>query len=356
MAVRQMLLSLLLLGAAPLHAADHAAVLMYHHISTDTPASTSVTPAVFARHLAYLDRGGYTVWPLGRILNTLVSGAPLPDKTVAITFDDAYRSVLEQAAPMLKKYGWPYTIFVNTQAIEEHYRGYLGWDELGTLVKDGAEIGNHSFSHGHLVRRLDGESDPQWRTRIEADIQQAQQQLRDHLGVSPTLFSYPYGEFTAELQEMVKSLGYYGIGQQSGAIDSDFDRLAVPRFPLATQFADMARFAIAVNARPLPVKNISAAPTIVPAGQTAQQHYSFDLMPGNYRLKELACYSNDGRQLPITQQERDGTMHIAMSLPDWAAGRRKINCTAPSSKENGIYYWYAQQWLVKQADGGWYRE
>jgi biofilm PGA synthesis lipoprotein PgaB len=345
-----------LLLSPPLRAADHAAILLYHHVSDDTPASTSVSPETFRRHLDFLAAGGFTVLPLSRILETLASGAPLPDKAVAITFDDAYRSVLDTAAPLLKQRGWPFTVFVSTQAIEDGYRDYLSWGDLRKLIAAGAEIGNHSYSHAHLVRQLAGESPQQWRARVEQDIQLAQRQLKEHLGVTPSLFSYPYGEYTADLQDIVGALGYFGIAQQSGAVGTGFDKLAVPRFPMATHYADMTRFAVGVNARPLPVSNVSAGPRVQTAGETGQYRFAFDIAPGDYRLAALACYSSTGERLALTRQENAGSTRVSLALPNWTAGRKKINCTAPSSKEQGVFYWYSQLWLVKQADGKWYEE
>lgn len=344
------------LGASPLHAADHAVVLLYHHVSDTTPASTSVSPALFAKHLDHLARGGYTVWPLGRILEALASGGPIPDKTVAITFDDAYHSVLDGAAPLLERHGWPFTVFVSTQAVDAGYRGYLGWDELSKLAEEGAEIGNHGYGHAHLVRHLAGESASQWRARVEADIQRAQGELHRRLGITPTLFAYPYGEYSAELQDLVGALGYFGIAQQSGAVGRDLDKLAVPRFPMAGRYADMDRFAIRVAARPLPVSNVTVTPRILQEGETVRHRFAFDLLPGDYRAGELACYGNDGTRLTFSRQPNGEDTRIAVPLPAWTAGRRKINCTAPSSKARGVFYWYSQQWLVKRADGTWYEE
>ncbi len=352
-------LALLLFGlllAPRLQAADHAAILLYHHVSDDTPASTSVTPETFRRHLDFLDSGGFTVLPLGRILESLASGTPLPDKTVAITFDDAYRSVLDNAAPLLKQRGWPFTVFVTTQAIEDGYHDYLSWDDLRKLIAEGAEIGNHSYSHAHLVRQLEGESSQQWHRRVEEDIRLAQRQLKEHLGITATLFSYPFGEYTAELQKIVGALGFYGIAQQSGAVGPGFDRLAVPRFPMATHYADMERFSVGVNARPLPVSDVSAGPRVQTAGETAQYRFAFDVTPGDFRLAALACYTSAGERLALTRQNDPGHTRISLQLPEWGAGRRKINCTAPSAKERGVFFWYSQLWLVKQADGKWYEE
>jgi biofilm PGA synthesis lipoprotein PgaB len=353
-------LALLLFGlllAARAQAADHAAVLLYHHVSNDAPASTSVSPAVFRRHLDFLAAGGYTVLPLSRILETLTSGGSLPDKAVAITFDDAYRSVLDTAAPLLRKHGWPFTVFVSTRAVDEGYHDYLSWDDLRELVRAGAEIGNHSYDHAHLVRRLAGESRRQWRARIEADIRRAQRDLHAQLGVTPVMFSYPYGEYTADLQEIVGALSFFGIAQQSGAVGDGFDKLAVPRYPMATNYEDMQRFSVSVNSRPLPVSNVSAGPRIQVAGETGRHRLAFDLAPGDYRSAELACYDSGSRTRLTLNRARDaGAVRISMRLPDWEAGRRKINCTAPASREPGVFFWYSHLWLIKQSDGSWYQE
>ena len=357
MAFRLVLLLLGLVLASGAQAADHAAILLYHHISEEAPPSTSVSPAVFRRHLDFLAAGGYTVLPLSRILTTLAKGDSLPDKAVAITFDDAYRSVLTTAAPLLQKHGWPFTVFVSTQAIDEGFGDYLSWDDLRELIRAGAEIGNHSYSHAHLVRHLAGETDQQWHARVEADIRRAQQDLHERLGVKPILFSYPYGEYNDELQQIVASLGFFGIAQQSGAVGAGFDKLAVPRYPMSTHYEDMQRFAVSVDSRPLPVSEVAGGARILIAGETGRHRLAFDLGAGDYRAAGLACYdSGSGSRLELSRRNDKGAERVSMPLPNWGAGRRKINCTAPALHDSGVYYWYSHLWLVKQPDGKWYEE
>ncbi|MFW6341189.1 MAG: polysaccharide deacetylase family protein, partial [Wenzhouxiangella sp.] len=128
-----------------------AVVLVYHHVSESTPASTSVTPARFAAHLDYLDGEGFAVWPVERLLAAVIDRAEaVPERVVAITFDDAYASVYETAWPMLKERGWPFAVFVNTDAIDAGHAPYMDWDALRELHADGVTIGNHSASHAHL--------------------------------------------------------------------------------------------------------------------------------------------------------------------------------------------------------------
>jgi len=135
-----------------------AVILLYHHVAADTPRSTSVSAELFEAHLDYLAQNGYQVLPLSGIIAKLKTATPLPPRSVAITFDDAYRSVYTTAAPLLARRGWPYAIFVSTDYHDGKYGGYMTWAELRALETAGAEIGNHSRSHDHYLHRRPGET------------------------------------------------------------------------------------------------------------------------------------------------------------------------------------------------------
>ena len=79
------------LFVSPVVVADQNAVIsVYHHVSNSTPPSTSLSPAAFRAHLSFLAENNFTVLPLTQILTTLNDGEDLPERTVAITFDDGY--------------------------------------------------------------------------------------------------------------------------------------------------------------------------------------------------------------------------------------------------------------------------
>ena len=84
-------------------------ILQYHHVSETTPKSTSISPAQFEVHLKYLKEHNFTVIPLSELINSLIKHQPLPDKTVVITFDDAYQDNMTFAKPLLDKFNYPYT-------------------------------------------------------------------------------------------------------------------------------------------------------------------------------------------------------------------------------------------------------
>ena len=83
------------LGSA--FAADHAVILMYHRFGEDRLPSTNIRLDQFDAHLEKLSSGNYSVWPLAKIVDHLQKDMPLPDRTVAITIDDAYLSVFTEA-------------------------------------------------------------------------------------------------------------------------------------------------------------------------------------------------------------------------------------------------------------------
>ena len=334
---------------------DHAVALIYHHVSKDTPALTSVSPAVFEQHLDYLAEHKFNIWPLSRILDALDKGRNLPANTVAITFDDAYRSIYTEAFPRLRKRNWPFTIFVSSTSIDNGYADYLNWEQLREMVKAGNEIGNHSHSHGHLVRRLKGESSKQWQTRVTADIKMAADRIKKEIGSDSSLFAYPYGEYSQSLKAIVRSLGYRGIAQQSGAIGAHSDFLAIPRFPMATAYSGLERFATAVNSRPLPVTSVSVTGNDETSWRSIKR-LQLTLADGDYRAHQLGCYRSSGTPLAMkTITEHPLTVSITIS-GEQTAGRHKINCTVPANNTPGVFYWYSHQWLVKHSNGSWYRE
>ncbi|HOY24781.1 MAG TPA: polysaccharide deacetylase family protein, partial [Cellvibrio sp.] len=73
------------------------------------PASTSISPERFIAQMDYLAKNNFNVVPLAELTEKLKRGDALPDKTVAITFDDSYADVYTSAYPILKKRGWPFT-------------------------------------------------------------------------------------------------------------------------------------------------------------------------------------------------------------------------------------------------------
>ncbi len=337
-------------------AGDHAVILLYHHVATDTPSSTSVDSATFAAHLDYLANHDFNVWPLSKILSHIVNGQPIPDNTVALTFDDAYASVYSEAFPRLKRRGWPFTVFVSTNYIDKHYKNYMTWDQLRDISQHGGELGNHSRSHPHLTRRNDGESEAQWRKRVRAEITGAQRRLTAETHDPIKVFAYPYGEYSPPLEKIVADLGFYAVGQQSGAVGKVSDLYAVPRFPMAGSYADQKQFITKVHTRPLPVTVLAPKDSFLGSGPV-RPILRLKIGDGAFRIQRLACYaSSQGRMILDWVDRKQRIVDVSPEAPLTTGGRYKYNCTAPSSEQDGVYFWYSHLWMKKNPNGTWYSE
>lgn len=316
-------------------AADSAVILLYHRFGEDDYPTTNVTLEQFEAHIAHLKSGGYTVLPVPQIVDALKTGKPLPDRTIGITIDDATRSVLTEAFPRLKAAGFPFTVFVATEAVDQHHARIMSWDDLRQLVAAGVTIGNHSTSHAKMWRRDDAKN--------RADIEHAQARFQAELGFKPTLFAYPYGEYNLALRDLVESMGFAAaFGQQSGAIGRGFDLFTLPRFPFNEHYGDIDRFRLTVDTLPLPVADVTPADPLLGPNPPP---FGFTLKEPLKGLKQLTCYaSRQGKtQLEILGETR---VEARVSEP-FPPGRSRINCTMPGP--HGRWRWFGMQYIVPPA-------
>ncbi|WP_237443154.1 polysaccharide deacetylase family protein [Sinobacterium norvegicum] len=329
-------------------------VLLYHHISDTTPRITSTTPGEFAQHLQMIEDNGFEVWPLSKVVRYLQQGTTLPSRVTVITFDDAYDSILTTATPMLEKRGWPFTVFVNSAAVDEQHRHIMSWQELNSLQDKGGELANHSHHHSHMATRLEGETEEQWQQRMHDQILITKDKLKQHTNSELPLFAYPYGEFDQPLQAIISELGYVGFGQQSGALSSALDFTALPRFPAAGVYANPKTLRTKLKSLPMPIKSVEV---LVGEDQSGLTSYAvkkpsirITLEPGDWRLSELACYVSNQGTGDITNIDTNNNSFVVTAKKEIITGRSRYNCTMPS-QEGGRYHWYSHAWLRFNAQG-----
>ena len=217
---------------------------------------TSIRLDQLDAQLDYLETSGYRVLPMSDIVKAITEGGTLPDRTVSITIDDAYRSIYDEAYPRLRELGWPFTVFVCTDPVDSGLSRYLTWDQMREMAEHGATFANHSASHDMLIDRRDGETEKDWAERVRVDVERAQRRLEEELGKAPKLFAYPYGEYDEPLAEIISEMGYAAFGQQSGAVGVRSDARCLPRYPMAEDFADLQAFKTKAASLPLDVTAI----------------------------------------------------------------------------------------------------
>ena len=187
-------------------------VLCYHALSPAWPAVLSTTPTLFADQLGLLARRGYQ----GVTFGQAVAG-DVPRRAVAVTFDDAYRSVGTLARPLLDEHGWPATVFVPTDFAGrgepmawpgiDHWLGGpheqelvpLDWSELRELRDAGWEGGSHTCRHPRLTT-LDDDA-------LERELAGSRAACARELGACDSI-AYPYGDVDERVVSATRSAGY----------------------------------------------------------------------------------------------------------------------------------------------------
>ncbi len=318
--------------------ANQANVFIYHRFGEDRYPSTNIDVDLFEKHLRHLKESGKVVMPLSDVVERLRSGQTLPADAVVLTVDDAFDSFLQEAMPVLREYGFPVTLFVNTDGVGGP--GYLDWDQLRGLAAEGVEIGNHTATHDYLLERNDGESFSDWQQRVAGDIERAQRAFRRELGFRPDLFAYPYGEYSPDLVSLVKEAGFAAaFAQQSGVVSPASDLYILPRFPMGGPFASLQSFKNKAAMRPFELEVVSPASPVVK--KTEPPVLTVRVPPGKYDLRRLQGFVQGDNRLSLDVQ---GDVVVVSAEKPLAGRRNKYTLTVPLQSGGG-WAWFSHPWF-----------
>lgn len=189
-------------------------ILMYHsisdHVSSKFKAFT-VSPKLFAEHMAYLAEHNYTTITVTQFINAINGDAEeLPEKPIILTFDDGFADFYTNVFPVLKSYGFTATLYIVTAFTggtsrwlkdeQDAARPLLNWEQLAEISAGGIECGAHSHSHAQL--------DILPSDMAREEIKSCKQILEKQLSQSITSIAYPYGYHSDTVKQIVRSVGY----------------------------------------------------------------------------------------------------------------------------------------------------
>jgi peptidoglycan/xylan/chitin deacetylase (PgdA/CDA1 family) len=178
-------------------------VLMYHSIS-QADNYYAVTPHMFAQHMRYL-KAQYCPVRLVEVAAFVTGQGTLPDRAIAVTFDDGYADFLTNAFPLIEKYDIPATLFVCAGHVERKALGnhlpLLSWEQIRALQHSGLiEIGSHALTHQALTHLS--------LTEATTEIATSRAIIANQCGISPGCFAYPKGQFNPTVVQLVEQAGY----------------------------------------------------------------------------------------------------------------------------------------------------
>lgn len=325
-------------------------VLQYHHVDDVSPQSTTISPAKFIEHMQLIEDLGLEVVDLETATRNLLSGKTSAHHTqpsnthakmqVAISFDDAYSSIFDNAYPELKRRNWPFTVFVNTRPVNQGNRGIMNWQQIQQLVDDGVVIANHSVTHAHLPTIPEGLTLNQW---LDQEVLEAQQELKKRLGKVGNMLAYPYGEFTLAMIPWLQKHDMLAYGQQSGPIGEFSHPQALSRFPAAGVYADVKTLKTKLLSLALPIDQSQLHDPIIKADNNPPT-FKVKLLNADYNPAGIQCFASSQGAID-TKVEKQGDEYIltTQAPAPMTGARGRYNCTVMSAQK-GRFYWYSQPW------------
>jgi peptidoglycan/xylan/chitin deacetylase (PgdA/CDA1 family) len=309
-----------------------AVVFAYGRFGDDHGIGSSIGLDQFEDHLDELKDGDYEVLPLPQIVDALRSGTVLPDRSVAITIDEASPSAYREAYPRLRAAGIQFTLFVATDALDRGPPGAMSWDQLREMANAGVTIGALTAS-GLPMAALSP-------LEIRDDLDRMKERFQAELGMVPTLFAYPHGEYSLSVRQQVAQAGFVAaFGQQSGVAYAGADLYALPRFVMNDAFGSLERFQLAASALPLPVTDVTPVDPVLTRNPPI---LGFTVPEGIGHVDRLACFATGQGRAAV---ERLGTNRIEVRIADpFPAGRARVNCTLPADDDR--WRWFGVQFFI----------
>ena len=288
---------------------------------------------IFHDQMEIIKNSGYEFYDPGSFINEFEK--PKDKKKILITIDDGFKSFYNNAWPYLKKNKIPFILFVSTEAIGKN--GYMTWNEIKEIEQSKlGYIGHHSHSHEYLIDMNEEE--------FINDIETATKIFKTKLGYVPSIFSYPFGEYSLYMKNYILKKFEYAFGQHSGIIDINKDKFELPRFPINEKYGELNRFKSLINYQPLEYKSLKPEEKKL-LKKNNPPKLIVEFFDNQKNIENIQCYSNDGGSWKKSNLKfKKNTLIIEFQKP-FLPRRGRINC---SLNDNGKWRWFGTQFTVNK--------
>lgn len=205
-------------------------IICYHdYHETTSRNDMTISAAAFRSQLQALKDSNIPVIPLSDVIEWKKGKKNIPDEAVVITMDDGWQGVYQVAFPILKEFGYPFTLYLYKNYLNSGGRT-LNLDQVREMMANGAELGSHSVSH-HALASKKGRSEEQHRAWVKMELEESKRFLEATFGVSMRSFAYPYGSKSDEIAKMTLEAGYdIAVTVNPQKVTWDTDNSVLPRF------------------------------------------------------------------------------------------------------------------------------
>ena len=196
--------------AATILSRKQVPVLCYHHIRNTRPGDYVVSPSAFAEQMQALADSGYKTILPDQLYNYLVSGDPIPEKSIMLTFDDTDLEQFTVGAAEMSKHNFKGVFFIMNISIGRPR--YMSKEQIKQLSDEGNIIEAHTWDHHRVTEYTDADWDKQ--------LNEAKQKLETITGKPVVYFAYPFGLWNTAAIPQLQHRGIKMAFQLSAKRDS----------------------------------------------------------------------------------------------------------------------------------------
>ena len=310
--------------------------LMYHRFDENKYPSTNIRVKDFKEQLEIIEKENINFVNPRNFEQNL--NLKKNKRKILITIDDGFLSFYKNAWPILKEKKIPFILFINTREVGTY--NYMNWSQIKELhEEDFVEIGNHSHSHEYLIDESS--------SVIKNDIMKSIRIFEKKLGRNSQFFSYPFGEYSLEFIQIIKSLNFkYAFGQHSGVIDKTKDFFQLPRFPINEKYGDLKRFKTLIKTLPFQYKYILPKERYLISSKNPP-NVQIEFYENIKNINQINCYSNEGNKWRKSNIKFTNKSIIEINFAEKFIGERgRINC---SLREDGNFWrWLGIQFVIAE--------
>ena len=308
--------------------------LMYHRFEENKYPSTNIKINDFKTHLKIIEENNIKFINPKDFENELKNNKT--QRKILLTIDDGFLSFYKNAWPILKTKKIPFILFVSTREIGAF--NYMTWEQIKEINKeDFVEIGNHSHTHEYLA---DERSE-----LIKEDIAKSISIFKKNLGKNSDFFSYPFGEYSNDFKNIIKSFGFkYAFGQHSGVMDESKDFYELPRYPINEKYGEIKRFKSLTKTLPFKYKKIYPEEKYLSKGKNPP-NVKIEFFENIKNLKSVNCYSNEGDKWRQSDTNFVNPNTLIINITEKFIGERgRINCSLRDP--SGLWRWLGIQFVI----------
>ena len=310
---------------------------VYHRFGDERFPSTNVSINHFESHLTYLKKNDFRVMTFSQALEHIQEGGKY-EKIAVITIDDGYDSFYVNGLPLLEKYEFPATLFINTETVGG--KDYMDWGQLEDVLGRKVEIGNHTHSHAYFLNLPMQERYVAFREELRT----CQKLIEKNLGISPKTVAYPYGELDEEMKDIVRSMGFTGAAaQNSGVVHAGTDLFRCPRFPMSEFYSDPEKFASKANMHPLKLALEQPVSFLLPPDEKTPE-LTLKFLHADLITDQLQCFIQGSECRKDLSIDAD-TVTLSLSAISDISQRRRTLYTVTVPDGDGQWHWFSHLWI-----------